>query len=167
MKIIDENDTIGWLSEAGVAYNSGKLSLDAFPAKSHISIPVDSGQKTKIAAIIALLCSDYPESLLWINEFGIWPSCEDWNLFNGFRNSLGEDSLLYQKPGHIFSKKDIGSLRSLLAMVLYFFWGAVVVPRQMDFLVKISHDEYIDVYAKDEGVLSSILDKLNFVVNDK
>ncbi len=160
MKIIDENETIVWLAERGLMGPDRKLLISSFPNSASCKIPVDAGRKNGLSKLLASLYEDDEEALLWINEYGIWPSCEDWVLFDGFRRSLGEDSPLYEKPGHIFSKEDIQSLGSLLAMVFYFFWGAVLVSTTKDTIIRISHDEFIDIFVKDEDAFSELNEML-------
>lgn len=154
MKIIGKQETILWLSERGLIGPDGKLSLSSFPHRTSCKIPVDAGLKNRFSKLLASLHDDDEEALLWINEYGIWPSREDWVLFDGFRRSLGEDGPIYMKPGHIFSKNDIQPVGSLLAMVLYFSLGAVLVSAQKGAVIKVSHDDFIDIFAQDEDIFS-------------
>jgi len=147
MRVIDKIETTTWLSEIGLLDQSGLLCLSSYPNVVRIKIPADSGKKTALSKEIGSFFDVDSESLLWIDEFGIWPSCEDWNLFEGFRRSIGESSKLYEKPGHIFCRNDLGVVKSLLAMVLYFYWGAILVSKDKSLIVRISHDEHIVVYA--------------------
>jgi len=156
MKIIDEIETNSWLSERGLVGRDGRLLLSTFPHSASCKIPMDAGRKNRLSKLLASLYKYDEEALLWINEYGIWPSCEDWGLFDGFRRSLGEDSALYERPGHVFSKEDIQSVGSLLAMVLNFFWGAVMVSTTKRTVIRISHDEFMDIFAKDEDVFSEL-----------
>jgi hypothetical protein len=156
MEIIDKEKTMKWLSSKGLLDSKGSLSFSGFSKPVSYRIPTASGKKTVLSRVITSLFDSETESLLWIDEWGIWPSCEDWTLFEGFRKSLGESTKLYEKPGHIFSKQDLGAITSLVAMVLYFCCGAVIVPTTKSFIIKISHDEFIDIYSQDKEVLIQI-----------
>lgn len=161
MLIIAKNETITWLTERRLLDREGQLLHDEFRMKLEYIIPGDSGKKTALSKIIASFFDNDVQALLWIYEFGIWPSCEDRNLFDGFRRSLGESQPISMKPGHIFSNSDLDSLASLLSMVLYFCWGAIVISTANDFVIKISHDEIINVFTKDQKTFSEIQGKLN------
>ena len=160
MKIINEKQISIWLSEIGISEAQGKIVCPDF-YKTQYHIPIDSGKKTVLSKQVASLFKNDDEILLWINEFGIWPSSEDWNLFEGFRTSLGEGEPLYKKPGHILFKDDIKTFESLLALVFYFIWGAIILSKNNNFLIKISHDEIIEIFFKERENLSYIEEKFN------
>jgi hypothetical protein len=160
MQIIDKQQTKEWLLKRGLIDPQGSLSLSEFAFSTDFQIPADSGRKTNISKAIGSLLNFPEESLLWINEFGIWPSCEDLYLFDAFRKSIGEDLPLYMKPGHLFVNTDLNIVKSLIAITLYFVWGAIVIPDSKKFLIRISHDEYISIYSKDLDILSQIRNKI-------
>ena len=163
MRIISKDETVAWLSERGLIDIKGELVFSEFLSPIRFLVPVDSGKKTALSRVVASFFDTHSqnEALLWVNEFGIWPSCEDLNLFRGFRQSLGEVRPLDEKPGHVFLNKDLDSLTSLIAMILYFCWGAVIVSMAGKFILKISHDEIIYLYVKDKQDLSNMRERLN------
>jgi hypothetical protein len=59
---------------------------------------------------------------------------------------LGETSGLTEKPGHLFFHQDIADVASLVAAVLCFSWGAWLVRASGSVAIRISHDEYVDVF---------------------
>jgi hypothetical protein len=150
MRIIDKEETKLWLSQRGLLDSTGEPSFSEFFEVIDFAIPVDSGRKTALSRILASFFETDDEALLWINEFGIWESSEDRYLFQGFRRSLGESSPLHEKPGHVFSKGDLDAVRSLIAMTLYFVWGGILFSPAKGVAIKISHDEFITLYARDK-----------------
>ncbi|MFZ0932524.1 MAG: hypothetical protein WAN11_28250 [Syntrophobacteraceae bacterium] len=164
MRIVDLNQTNIWLHNKCLLDSNGNLTLVGYKEFARYAIPNDCGQKTALAKVIATFFQKEPEALLWINEFGIWPSCEDCNLFLGFRKSLGETSSLYEKPGHLFSGDDIETVASLLSIVLYFFWGAVLIPASKKYSVKISHDEVVTILALKKGDVKEQLVALERII---
>src|SRR5215467_12367126 len=40
--------------------------------------------------------------LLWVTDWGIWTSSENWHLYYRLRQSYGEQRLLDEAPGHLF-----------------------------------------------------------------
>ncbi len=169
MRIIDKEETMRWLSQSGLLDSAGKLSFSGFVEVMDSAIPADSGRKTAISRAMVLLFDATDEALLWINEFGIWPSSEDRNLFEGFRRSLGEHSPLHEKPGHIFSSRDLSNVGSLVAMMLYFVWGGILYSPVRGLAIKISHDEYITVFARNKEDAPGITEKLKkyFELDDR
>lgn len=163
MEIISLDETLQWMAAAGLADTKGKLLLSEYKAVVSSVITHDSGRKTALAAAIGGLFEKDSGALLWINEFGIWPSCEDRNLFKAFRASLGEREELYRKPGHLFSDADLPNISSLVGMALYFCWGAVLFSKNKKIIVVISHDEIIEIYIKTEPVNEEIKQKLDLI----
>jgi hypothetical protein len=160
MWIIEEREAKHWLSQRGLLDASGNLAFSRFVRVIRFSIPADSGRKTALSRQIVSLFSADEEALLWINEFGIWPSSEDRNLFKHFRESLGEASSLQNKPAHIFRRSELDDVASLLGMVLFFFWGAVMYSPARGLLVEISHDEYVVIHARNLDDTSDVVEAL-------
>lgn len=157
MQIIDKGETRSWLNKRGLLDSTGMVSFSGFIEAISAAVPADSGRKTALSRLMASFFEADEEALLWINEFGIWPSSEDWSLFEGFRRSLGEQSPLYEKPGHIFSGKELRDVASLVAMTLYFIWGAILYSPAKGLAIKISHDEFVCIYVKTQKDASDIL----------
>jgi len=49
-------------------------------------------------------------TLLWISEWGIWPSSENWHLYYKLRQSYGNQQLLWEAPGHLFLEHEAEDL---------------------------------------------------------
>ncbi|MCL5257021.1 MAG: hypothetical protein M1319_04390 [Chloroflexi bacterium] len=151
MKIVDKVESIKWLASKGVIDSEGTILRSSFPRQATYYITsLDSGAKTVIARTLMLQFAKFDESMLWIDEYKVWPAAENWNLFDGYRRSLGERKPLWERPGHIFAPGDGETVFSLLCMVLYFIWGAIVAPASGELVVRISHDDWIDIYAKED-----------------
>jgi hypothetical protein len=168
MQIINRDETKLWLSNRELLDSKELIKLSDYHGFQSYIIPNDSGKKTALARIITELFAQEYEALLWIDEYGIWPSSENRNLFDGFRRSLGENRQLQDKPGHIFSKHDLVSISSLLSLILYFCWGAVIVSTDKNILIRISHDEILKIYLKSEGEKSKkILKEIESVIDSE
>ena len=102
MIVMDENETINWFKVKGIDIKN--ISKNYNPVLSEI-IPVDSGKKNCLAKKIAGIFNEC-ETLLYINEYGIWPSCENMYLFDGYRKSIGIDEKIYEKPSHIIKSNE-------------------------------------------------------------
>jgi hypothetical protein len=156
VQIIDEKEAIDWLYRNKVLESTEPLSFSGFMDPIAYDIKGDSGIRGALGKSITTFFEDDTEALLWIDEWGIWGVCENMNLFLGYRKSLGESSKLIDKPGHLFSKDDLDAAWSLVSMVLYFSWGAVLFSPARQILIRISHDELLFLFAKKKETLSKI-----------
>jgi hypothetical protein len=99
--------------------------------------------------------------LLWITEFGIWPSSENWNLFDRLRRSYGETDSLRERPGHLFFGDEIDDLASFLQLSALFGWGGYLLTEADQINAFFSHDEYIDFIARVQGQIEQLRDRLS------
>lgn len=88
--------------------------------------------------------------MLWINEWGIWPSSENMGLFDLLRHAVAEARPIWEASGHLFEEDENELLSSFLSVTLYFIWGAMLVEPALKRVWTISHDEWIGV--KSESV---------------
>lgn len=98
--------------------------------------------------------------LLWITEFKIWPSSENWNLYYRLRRSYGETASLYERPGHLFSSDEIDDLTSFLQLSALFGWGGYILTEADEINAFFSHDEYIDFIAPKKLQIEQLRDRL-------
>jgi hypothetical protein len=94
--------------------------------------------------------------LLWITEWGIWQSGENWHLYHLLRSSHGEHRLLHEAPGHLFLDYEVADLASFLQVSIMNGWGGYLLT-QADYLnAFFSHDEYIDFFSENDGLLAEV-----------
>lgn len=123
-----------------------------FLFKSRYIIPKDSGRKTALSREIihVLKESGIDKGCFEINDFGVWPSSENQDIFYGYRLSLGEKRSILEAPYHLFTTSDYVQLESLFAISLYFFWDTLIVDEINTLLIETSNDEVISVYTVDK-----------------
>jgi hypothetical protein len=148
MKLIAEERCRAWLSERlGQSFDWTAVE-SAYPCSVTYMIPSDSGRKTALARALSTVIDCGGEGLLWITEWGVFPSSENMALFLGYRRSLGDDRSVHAAPGHLFVGHDLQMVECLLDLVLYFFWDANVFDSRSLWL-RVTHDESVTVYARD------------------
>ena len=99
-------------------------------------------------------------ALLWITEWSIWPSSENWHLYYKLRQTYGDPRLLHEAPGHFFLEHEVEDLASFLQMAMLNGWGGYVLT-QADYVnAFFSHDEYIDFFAKHDANLTPVREVL-------
>ncbi len=95
-------------------------------------------------------------TLLWITEWSIWPSSENWHLYYKLRHSYSDMRLLHEAPGHLFLEHESEDLTSFLQTAMLNGWGGYILT-QADYVnAFFSHDEYIKFFAKLEGNLTEV-----------
>lgn len=148
MRIISETECESWVSEK----LQEPFSWDVLERRHSHSVtyllPSDAGRKTALARALTASLELPGEGLLWITEWGVFPSCENMALFDGYRRSLRDERSVRSAPGHVFRQTDRREVECLLDLVLYFFWDASIVAAGSMWL-QISHDELFSIHASD------------------
>ena len=111
-----------------------------------------SGREPAVAAAAVRALGAWDECLVWVTEWGVWPSGEDWPQFYAWRGGHGERRSLAAAPGHCFSAGEAQELETLLRLVLENAWDATALPAlggtATDRRIVASHDEWIDVRSR-------------------
>jgi hypothetical protein len=95
-------------------------------------------------------------TLLWITEWGIWPSSENLHLYYKLRQSYGEPRLLQEAPGHLFLDYETEDLASFLQLAMLNGWGGYILTEANHMNVFFSHDEYLQFFAAEESNLADV-----------
>ncbi len=111
-------------------------------------IPTDASKKTVLARTLA---SCWTGGLLWITDWGIFPSGENMHLFDAVRASLGVTESLYEAPGHLLGPEERITMECMYDLCLYFYWDAAALD-QSGVVVRISHDEHVTLAGDPEMV---------------
>jgi hypothetical protein len=95
-------------------------------------------------------------AVLWMTEWGIWPSSENWHLYYKLRQSYSDHRLLNEAPGHLFLEYEVEDLASFLQVSMHNGWGGYLLTRADYANLFFSHDEFIDFYSEDQGIIDEI-----------
>ena len=152
MKILTIDEISVWLKGQSLFIADKAVFWEKFLKYHSFSTPKDSGIKTALSKNIIPMLLSSPECLIWIREYGVWPSNQNMALFEMLRNSLGETRPLSQAPGHLCTGKDMQLCESLLDLILYFYWGALIVGSKGEYAINISHNEIIEVGGTEEFI---------------
>lgn len=124
------------------------------------SIPGDSGAKTALSRLFAYLLLRQSSVCIYVSGWMVWPSAENFDLFYGYRRSFGENRTLIEAPVHLFERSEEDAFVSILCMALYFVWDAWVFDVEGKALVRISHDEWLEVRADDDEAIKEFAAEL-------
>ena len=94
--------------------------------------------------------------LLFLTEWGIWPSSENWHLYYKLRQTYGEYRLLQDAPGHLFLEHEAEDLASFLQLSMLNGWGGYVLTEANYINAFFSHDEYFDFFAEHPDNLADV-----------
>jgi hypothetical protein len=95
-------------------------------------------------------------ALLFITEWGIWGSSENWHLYYKLRQTYGDNRLLHDAPGHLFLEREVEDLASFVQLSMLNGWGGYVLTEANHVNLFFSHDEYIDFFAEHSENLAAI-----------
>ena len=128
----------------------------------HLRIPYprQSSRLFYIAHWVATQLTYRMPTLLWITEWGIWPSSENWHLYYRLRRSYGDHCLLQEAPGHLFLEHEAEDLASFFQLSMLNGWGGYVLTDANYSNLFFSHDEFLDFYSDNQGVMDEILKAL-------
>lgn len=153
MKVLTKEKTSEMLGGKSLDTFVSQLSNRLRQVGDTYSIPRDSGAKTALSRVFAYLLLRKSTVCIYVSGWGVWGSSENLDLFYGYRRSLGENRPLIEAPVHLFEGSEEDTFVSILCMVFYFVWDAWVFDIEGKALVRISHDEWLEVRADDdEGI---------------
>lgn len=115
--------------------------------RHEFTIPADAGQRVALCRLLWSLDDNaqVTDRLLWINEWGVWPSSEHMPLFVRWRAAFGEMRTLAEAPGQLLDQGDHDDGLSVLIMACLFLWDCFIYLEE-GVIVALSHDERGVVY---------------------
>src|SRR5262245_26197034 len=107
MEFLSKRDAHDWMQREA-ENSSGKLSLRLgevrvnFAAGITFTLPPSIAHRVLLAKAISELCVSQQVILLY-DDWGVWPSTEHMPMFYKFRSAYGQNELLMQFPGQVFT----------------------------------------------------------------
>jgi hypothetical protein len=160
MKIVSRQECLEWLKTKFARDFTWESVKAVYPHHVSYLLPRDTGKKTSIARVLTGCVDATEPGLFWITGWSVFPTCQNMSLFDRYRQSLGESRPIHAAPGHVFGESDLWDVECLLDLVLYFYWDATLFECAGSIVVRISHDEWFSVYAKDKAGLQEAESRL-------
>ena len=88
---------------------------------------------------------DFDNALMWVRDYGIWPSGENQHLYYRLRRALGDTGTLASAPGHLFSKNEQDDFVTFVHLALEFGWGVNILAKPTYRWVHVSHDGWLRI----------------------
>jgi hypothetical protein len=160
MKILNSHACREWCYRHGFSVDAlGKTEPEHdWIVKERFSIPPDAGKKIAFGQSLPSLVALSADSLLWITQTGVFPSCEYVPLFDGYRRGLGIKEGVRESPGHCMDGTDNASFVSILILALLFFWDFSIFDCDRAMVLSFSHDEVCDVCCQERSLSREIVD---------
>jgi hypothetical protein len=162
MHFIEINEIREWIEERAVILASGdkfQIPETALVLSKPFGQAVDPrGQEEAVATACVESIGAWDECLLWVQEWGVWPSSENWPAYYQARGQQGELRSLDVAPGHLFNVSETPLLIRFLQLVLENAWEAQLVSLLQGQAMSracVSHDEWVEVWARPESPQSS------------
>jgi hypothetical protein len=153
MRFLETNEIEEWCAERRLRLaDDGALPDDpklvhakrATYARGH-----RSGREWAVAAACVRALGRWDECLLWVRNWGIWPSSEDWPAYYALRGARGEQRSLEKAPGHLFAPAEEELVATFLTQVMQNGWDAELLPvaskAPATKRVHVSHDEWLEI----------------------
>jgi hypothetical protein len=153
VRFIDLIEVWEWCEQHGVALEDRvNVAPDPSFATTHrvtYAAGSPSGRELLVARDLVSRLSGWDECLLWVVEWGIWESSEDWPAYYAARGAAGEKRSLQNAPGLLTVPPEEDELARFLAYAMENGWDAYVIPSRDGAataqLVFSSHDEWAEL----------------------
>jgi hypothetical protein len=152
MQFLSPTECDDWVASHG----RGLPKAGTYEFELRIKYPSAAYRYFAIATWMSVNLFIEKSTLLWTTEWGIWPSSENWNLYETLRNQYGNSDKLCDSPGHLFCGDETADLATFLQFAMLNGWGGYVLAEADRVNAFFSHDEYFDFYARDPNDLEMI-----------
>jgi hypothetical protein len=106
-------------------------------------IPTDAGRRVSLVAEHLEEFRSEGETLVWFDDWAVWPSGQRMHVFERFLASYGERRALIDVPAFVFSRQEYEDLVSFVTLGVLFLWDVRVVSAKARRLLFYSHDEWV------------------------
>lgn len=147
MRFLKLNDCLRFASDAGVT--EAELAAAAQESAEIPAIRVDIEDNRHRAFFLATqlvgLFQEFEYGLMWVTDFGIWPSSENQHLYYRLRRALGDSEKLNTHPGHLFAANEQDDFITFVHLAIEFGWGANILIKPPYKWVHTSHDGWLRI----------------------
>lgn len=152
MQFLTQQKCEDWLAQPKRVRPDQDKSL----SRERFEYPNEAYRFFPVASAIAHSITYRQPTLLWVTEWGIWPSSENWQLYYKLRQTYGDLQLLHDAPGHLFLEYEAEDLSTFLQLAMLNGWGGYILTEANYVNAFFSHDEYIDFYTSIPENLSEL-----------
>jgi len=144
----------GYALDEGIGMVAPKLASDPSLIDGERIVHAAAGN-LEASLALASKCletlGNWDSCLLWVTEWDVWESIEDWPRYYAWRALFDEKRSLSAAPGHVFRSDEQLEILWLFSHALECGWDVVILPvrheRPTGIRLRSSHDEWIQFTA--------------------
>jgi hypothetical protein len=141
MKSLTRKQAKEWCRTQRIPTSSfGAPSTDGL--RTRFQIPSSRIERRSLAGLHLKAFASEPRSLVWITEWGVWPSIDLTDDFIALRSAAGESRHLEEIPAQLVSQSDFGYLCAVVSMALESLWDIHIIGVRGRKRLFYSHDEW-------------------------
>jgi hypothetical protein len=166
VQYLTADESRAWAIRRGYHVNEafGLPLASEVQAPIRFDIPEDAGARVVLARTLWEAAGQgASEVLVWVTDWGVWPSGEHPPLAEAARRGFGAERPMHETPGHLARPGEDDAGLGVLCMAVLFLWDCWVLPADERPAVFVSHDELgvVDPRGDDRG-LRQRLEALGF-----
>ena len=139
MRTLTKSEAKKWCQTQGATLGRSGLPDAKGKTKSFV-IPTDAGKRVTMAAD-HLKAFGNGKTLVWFDDWAVWPSGQRMHIFERFLASYGETRPLIEAPAFLFAEQEYEDLVSFVTLGVLFLWDVHVVSTKGRRQLFYSHDE--------------------------
>ena|SRR5258706_10704583 len=144
MRFFSPDECAEWCSELQVALDDEGRPTREMPQAHRLrcKFPPSFAQLLWFSRAIESAVQPCQECLLWVTDWGIFPSNENHHLYYRLRQSYGDVHLLREAPGHLCFDYERPEVVTLVHLCILFGWDVHLIPRGGYGRAFVCHDEW-------------------------
>jgi len=164
MRFITVPEATDWARAHGYPFQpfgiQTRLECGSFRTRRY-AIPEDAGARVALCrSLWESIVRGQPEALLWVTEWGVWPSGEHMPLIRILRTAHGESRPLIEAPALQFRASDDDAAFSFFILSALFLWDCYLLAPSGESGAFLSHDEFLRVFARSHDALFGLEHRL-------
>lgn len=129
--------------------------------KERFMLPSAASKHLWLSRAIEDAIQPWRTCLLWVRDWGIWTSSENWHLYYRLRQSYGDRQLMEDAPAHLFLDFESNDLVTFIQVGISMGFDLSVLSADDYGHAFISHDEWFDLVLQDKTSLDQISAKFD------
>jgi hypothetical protein len=156
MRVFTPNECAAWSALLVVLDDRRKPTRDlGKPHRLRCGFPKSFTQMFWFSRYIEAALQPRQSCLVWVTEWGIFPSNENLHLFYRLRQTYGETRLLPEAPGHLCLNFESAEVLTLIHLGMLFGWDFHLILTSGYARAFVSHDEWVEMAFDDAAQLEA------------
>jgi len=146
MRIFSPEECSQWSEKVVALDDRRKPTRDlAQPHRLRCAVPASFTQMLWFSRRIEAALQPRQSCLVWVTDWGIFPSNENLHLFYRLRQTYGDSRLLHEAPGHLCLDYESTEVVTLVYLGLLFGWDVHLIPTAGHGRAFVSHHEWVEM----------------------